>query len=289
MEPKIIINGQVFFYRQKAPFVYSGHSILGALEYDSSEDKVKCHECGKWFHHVGSHLFPAHRMSAREYKSKHGLRFRSALIAEGVREKLLLGVGAQSIERLLASVNHPLRNESVRRRTSERMLSNNPAKNGRTAEFLNESNQCHAQLLFRLNGLAHKLGRTPSLKDLRDAGISPSSLTNTFNVERVNQVMSLVGLIPNDGFPRTQKKIYTPEVLIELLRDFYSHHGRLPSGTDVRRGLVPYSVMRSRSVGRFENLCESAGLRKVYQDHRSSQKRRAQRASVANRLLSGVA
>jgi hypothetical protein len=40
----VIICGQVFRYEDKSPFVPSGRSVNGALEYDKSGESIKCHE-----------------------------------------------------------------------------------------------------------------------------------------------------------------------------------------------------------------------------------------------------
>lgn len=74
MSHKVIIRGHVFDYAEKAPFVTSGKSVLGALEYNPETETVKCHECGEWFSSIGKHCFHIHEIPAVDYKVKHGLQ-----------------------------------------------------------------------------------------------------------------------------------------------------------------------------------------------------------------------
>ena len=40
-ERKVLFNDKVFLYKQKAPFVPSGMSIQGGLEWDPEQDKIR--------------------------------------------------------------------------------------------------------------------------------------------------------------------------------------------------------------------------------------------------------
>ena len=54
--------------------------------------KLKCKICGKKYHHLGSHIFHGHQMTAREYKSEYELPYKMALISNEIylkRKKLL--------------------------------------------------------------------------------------------------------------------------------------------------------------------------------------------------------
>ena len=46
--------------------------------------KLKCKICGKSFHHLGSHIFHFHGITAREYKTEYELPFKMALISNEV-------------------------------------------------------------------------------------------------------------------------------------------------------------------------------------------------------------
>lgn len=50
-------------------------------------DKLTCKICKKSFSHLGSHIYHAHKMLARDYKTKFGLPYSEALISETIYYK----------------------------------------------------------------------------------------------------------------------------------------------------------------------------------------------------------
>jgi len=264
----VIINGQVFLYRQKAPFVPSGKSVLGALEYDPRVDKLRCHECGQWFKSLGTHVALLHKISGPEYKKKHGLRKRSALVSEDLRTARIQ-MGRERIPLLHASQN------SERRAASRERLLAHPLPRKHTPERRNLTDTCQAQMLAKVRSIAEIVGHTPSVRELRQHGVSPSSLCTTFNMSTGNLsgVMSLLGLQPNSPF---QEKFSKP-LLIELLRDFYVAHNRLPYYSDFQRGLAPSKHMYQHAFGSYEQACQEAGLGDVYIQQVANFRTKAQR------------
>lgn len=154
----VLIRGHVFTYAEKAPFVASGVSVLGALEYDEATDKTKCHECGAWFGGMGTHI-RAHGLKRAEYNQRHGLCRASALGGLGVRDKHRKAVSSRSTNALHSA------------RSSAR-----PRGSSRSMEEANEKARCAAQLLYRLQILAAQKGHTPRKIDLMEAGFSVHSL-----------------------------------------------------------------------------------------------------------------
>lgn len=264
----VIINGQVFLYRQKAPFVPSGKSVLGALEYDPDADKVRCHECGRWFKNLGKHANMTHNLKGPEYKKKHGLRKKTALVSEDQRTARIQ-MGRERVPLLHASQN------AARRAASRERLLVHPLPRKHTPERRNLTDTCQAQMLAKVRSIAEIVGHTPSVRELRQHGVSPSSLCTTFNMSTCNLggVMSLLGLQPN----RSPGFQYSKPMLIELLRDFYVCHKRLPYQSDFARGLSPSRHMYQHSFGSFEKACQEAGLGDVYVEQVVHQRTKAQR------------
>lgn len=240
MSTHVKINGQTYLYQQKAPFVASGESVKGALEYNPSTDKIRCHECGRWFGHVGSHAAQAHGLLSEDYKTKHGLKQSTALIAEGPRSALVLSghrvarehilkIGAQT--RIVTQTSLGLERRRLTR-----------------YEQRNERSTCHEQLLAKLRELADRLGRTPTIHEAREAGISPSSTKLAFNC-KWPKVMELVGLMPRHSGHRTDRIHYTDGALLQMLSQFIATHGRKPQPSDQRRGLLPDSQTYYRHFG----------------------------------------
>jgi len=178
----VIIRGHVFQYEEKAPFVPSGQSVLGALEYDETTDKVRCHECGTWIGGLGTHV-KVHGISRKEYNRRHGMRTNAALSGLKTRQK----------HREAA-----IRNGNAERlQKSQRSCSRGKGSLPRSQESHNQNARCAAQLLFRVQNIAVRVGRTPTNSDMREAGIDHSTLVRRFG--SLDAVMKILGLEVNRG------------------------------------------------------------------------------------------
>lgn len=252
-EEKVLIRGKVFLYKAKAPFVPSGVSIYGALEYDEAEEKVRCHECGDWLLALSVHISTKHKMHPRAYRARHGLRVQTSLSAPSA-------FATQRQQRpstpLLEAGKRSLR--SIGRPRPERY---------QHAERINENNTCQAQILARLEALAERLGRTPKCSEIVDAGMHVGSILLRFNVRSMSDVFSLIGLKGNprgagSGAAEKNQK-YDRPVLIELMRDFYVKYRRKPGRSDERAGLIPSLATYYRHFGSMAAAYEAAGLGKI--------------------------
>lgn len=58
----------------------------GEIHYDD-EGKVICHECGRSYHKLSTHLIGKHKISSKEYKRKHGLNNGAKLTSKSLQEK----------------------------------------------------------------------------------------------------------------------------------------------------------------------------------------------------------
>lgn len=188
---KVIIRGHVFDYAEKAPFVVSGKSVLGALEYDDEADKIKCHECGTWVAGLGYHL-KAHGMKAKEYRSRHGLNISRSPLAgrkicarKRIRNRISYDLQAARGTGI-CSAGHT---EKLRANAESRRGSKQPR-----TEHANLVGRCRAQSLFRLQVLAAQLGRTPTTKEINGAGITGRAIQKLFG--SINGGIRQAGLIP---------------------------------------------------------------------------------------------
>lgn len=262
---KVIIGNEVLFYRQKAPFLRSGKSLEGALEYDPAQDRIRCHECGKWFTYLAPHIKQKHHITSSEYKKKHGLSARAALVGEHLRElKVTRGIfysyGPDAQERLRLARESPKQRQNLQ-----------PVQAiGWSTEKKNLRGTCHAQLLARLKTLTARLGHSPTVRELRQAGIWPYTLCTTFNVYTVNDVYSLLNMESLPESPQKSRRKHTPEILVELLRDFYVKHHRLPGHSDFNRGIIPSPETYRRAFGSLEAAYREAGVGAVHEKQYSS-------------------
>jgi len=64
-----------------------GHGRYAVLDTDN-EGRLLCHECGRWWQHLGTHAFGAHGLTAAQYRQAHGLGATTRLVGAGPRERM---------------------------------------------------------------------------------------------------------------------------------------------------------------------------------------------------------
>ncbi|MGD9526420.1 MAG: MucR family transcriptional regulator [Dehalococcoidia bacterium] len=67
-----------------------GHGRYGILDRDE-QGRVLCHECGRWWQHLATHLAGTHGIRAADYRRTHGLSTGTALIGARTRAALRAG------------------------------------------------------------------------------------------------------------------------------------------------------------------------------------------------------
>ena len=186
----IILSGLVFPWIEKAPYVMSGYSVLGGLEYNQAEEVVKCHECGEWFKELGTHVYRTHGLRAVAYKQERGLSNRSSLAAIGSRK---------------------LRAKNLRTRG---LVGNGGFKVGHpqygttrySPEVRNLRGACLAQLQHRARQLLIQLGRVPTAADFRAAGLHHAVIKNAFGVS-LRQFLLSLGMPPRPRGVRASARL----------------------------------------------------------------------------------
>ena len=249
----VIVRGQVFRAEEKAPFVPSGESIQGLLEYDRETDRIKCHECGKWFASIGGHA-QTHGLSPREYKLKYGLNLSSGLLSAGLR------ASAQKTSREMIGLRVGLnvRGKSARK---PKQAGKRVAGNRLRYEWRNANGLCREQLLERLKVIAKDLGYTPT----------QSSLGHEFRAGSDAHFGGWDEMCKAAGLPASHKggkKLYETKVLCELLVDFYVLNQRLPRARDFSTGSLPSFDVYLNRFASLANAYEAAGLVRVAESRR---------------------
>lgn len=218
-ETHVIVAGNFFSWQDKAPYVRSGHSILGAVEYDERTDEVKCHACGKWCKSISEHVAAQKRHgsslhgSSREYRIRHGFRIAHSPLATPSVTRRRKETGSLSFGNLpspaMTRIQHA-KGGSVRASVNRaRYLVGSIAY----PEKANLTYTCKAQRIATLKRFAKDLGRTPTYKELaafEDNGrkpLLPMSLTNLFGVS-LSKILLQAGLTPRSQriwYPRQPK------------------------------------------------------------------------------------
>ncbi len=237
----VIIRGLVYPFEDKAPFVQSGRSVLGALEYDKSRDLVRCHECGGWFRNTGAHSAQAHGITAREYKEKHGLRSVSSLSVPSL-------VKARSDVSLRLNSAKFVKNFSIEKQ--KKVYRFRP----RHCELINERGRCEAQLLKKVADLTADLKRAPRMDEVPDF----HAVAKTFGSTSSALESLGMGRLP-------QARRYTRALIVELVRDFYVLNGRVPTTRDFTRcAQLPGKSTVLKIFGTAESLYAECGLIEQY-------------------------
>lgn len=199
----VMIRGQVYTWEEKAPYVSSGKSLLGAFEYDRENDRIRCHECGEWHTRLSAHVAFRHsELSTAGYKRKHGIVQNVGLTA--LRKRTQDIETAQARARLAPKM--PPAHFGKRQRHPPNMET-----------FRNERNICEAQCLFRLRNLVLEIGSVPLTHEI------PVNLRKNLrhHYGTVTNALEILGL-------QAHRAVYTKDILIEALRDFYVLNRRLP-------------------------------------------------------------
>lgn len=222
-------SGYVKLYNYKEPFMeYSGgFGYQGVLLFDGETDKVQCHECGNWVLNLPSHLWHEHRMKANLYKQRVGLSPTTSLVNEKIREKL--------IERGMAAQKNLIRGMGTFSKEKRQAIRAATIKAMNSLEYKNSVGTCPLQLLTRLKQQAQDLGRTPRAEEVG----SYATYVKIFG--SFKNACDRAGLKPRGrGVNINRNPIrYTHEIVKDLVERFIKEHGRRPTGSDCRRGLLP--------------------------------------------------
>jgi hypothetical protein len=249
----VIIRGQLFSREEKEPFVPSGYSLLGALEYNQETDELRCHECGDWFVGLSGHVRQAHNMKVADYKAKHGLRQDTSLISINTRVKIgsatkRRGGGGRKVwdgravsskvDRIAGRVRH-------------------------YQEAANERGRCKAQTLHKLLTLGQQLGRCPTIEEAIQVGVRHGPVRKLFGGLPFSMICEMAGLKKRVvGKPFDGNGPLSAERMLELLRKFYLDHGRVPRASDCSPGVLPCLTIYYRTFGKMCHAYRLAGIPK---------------------------
>lgn len=255
---KVVIGNDVALYAEKAPYVQSGASLQGVLLLDPRADLVQCHECGEWFQSLPEHVWKIHKMRTSDYKHKHGLLRHCALVNERIRNALVSAGNREAAKR-----GPGFYLEMRRRAKAASWIKPAGIAHGPYHAARNRKGRCHAQDLNELKVLAARIGRCPSNEELIQANLHPAALEYRFN-RKIKEILFLAGLA------REERSVFTPELLAELLRDFYVSYQRLPSVSDFKRRVLPSPRTFRRHFGSMGNAYFAAGLELIAERRKRS-------------------
>ncbi len=143
--------------------VKKGFGYMGVIVEDYESGKLQCHICGEWLQMFNSHLAQTHKMTSNEYRKKFGLSISTALRSK----KLRLNQSAVMIKLMK---EHP---ERFNNKFSHNGFGKGNSYAGnrkgkqKAEETVNKYGVCDLQIMDRILKLRDKLGKTPTLIDIK--------------------------------------------------------------------------------------------------------------------------
>lgn len=151
IEPLLQIKGPL----QKAPL---SHGFLGCLMYDTDEDKVQCHDCGRWFRYLGAHI-KVHDLKDDAYRMNYGLAFNYPLCGRRFSK-----LRSNDVTDKFLKAGTDMR----RKLKGKQRLNAKPRQVGTATESeKNRNGTCSKQVDERYKSLVLKLGHHPSSPEFR--------------------------------------------------------------------------------------------------------------------------
>lgn len=240
-------------YKEPLTPVQDGFGYLGTLAARDDGSALQCHICGAEKMSLALHVRNAHKISADEYRQRFELSPRTSLVSP----ELSLSIG-----RRFALWKERASKEEKDDAELRRIKSAKPTYRNWTLslETRNKRGNCPEQLLDKIRTLAVELQHTPTVTEFTNHynGVYYSTIMRTFGSYK--EAVRRADLAPVIAKKKVSQTYYTPDMLLDYLKQFKTVHGRTPTSTDCRRGLLPRSDHYSKRWGSFSEARKAAGL-----------------------------
>lgn len=136
--------------------VKKGFGYIGVVVEDCGSGKLQCHICGEWFGIFNSHLSHKHKLTSNGYRKMFGLSRSTALKSKKVRLR-------QS--EVMIELRKGKKYQNAFKRNN--LFAGNRKNKQKSIETINKYGVCDLQIIDRVLKLKEKLGKTPTLIDLK--------------------------------------------------------------------------------------------------------------------------
>jgi hypothetical protein len=232
------------FVKTKTDFGYSG-----VVEYDETNDTIRCHECGKWFHYLGPHLRAIHKTTTSAHKIKFGLNLNMPLCGKRLSEQ----------RRNQLTEQNKMEGWKKIKRRSRRAVSKKKRQNGNATEASkNRYGLCDLQMKTRYEFVKAEVGHQPTTQELKKH--DPALLSA---IERrsgtLNKFRESIGDRPMTA---QEHQMVSEADLMALLRKWAKENGRVPRAADFKKatGEYPQYTTYYGRFGSWSNAISLAGL-----------------------------
>lgn len=243
-------------YKEPLKPVTEGFGFQGTLAQTEDGEFVQCHICGKLAANLGSHVYGAHKMLSAEYKDMFQLAKMTPLCSDvfsrQAKERTLEWMKTKTVDEL-AQMNVSKNGAHEKRKIQPRSM---------TLEEMNRKGICPDQLLDIIREAATALNKTPTVIEL-----NTYHKTQRYQVPIIRtygsykKACEYAGLTPNKpGGAGGAKVAHTREGLLQMLKDYYTRWGIVPTANDCARGFLPPIAVYVKHFGSIKKARKEAGL-----------------------------
>ena len=156
-------SGSINIGKWVPPFkkVKGGFGFVGVIAEDTKTGQLQCHHCGKWYQQLQTHMIK-HKLNGESYRAKYGLLSSTALKSKRIRlihsKTCRASIKAGKMNKgNIGGYGFKKRNIYAANRKGK--------KTGEEAK--NRHGVCDLQIMSKIMKLSKKLGKTPSLIDIK--------------------------------------------------------------------------------------------------------------------------
>lgn len=156
-------SGYINIKKWVPPFapIVGGFGYVGVIAEDSRTGQLQCHECGKWYEQLPTHIIK-HGLTGEKYREKFGLLVSTALKSKRIR--LIHSRVCQKNQKLGKMQLGNTNGYGFKKNNKE---SGNRKGKPKAEESQNRYGVCDLQIMTKIIELGKKLGKTPTLTDIK--------------------------------------------------------------------------------------------------------------------------
>lgn len=258
---KILPQERIYpLYKAAEPFMSAldGHGYFGVLLYDSWEDKVQCHMCGKWFKLLSAHINQAHKVNTDYYRERFGFGKHLGLCSLGLskRHSELIKTNKGQKENFERNIKGSIQSRlnygdsDYKKRIGELIK-----KSRKVMSYRNKISACDEQIRSRFRVIQQIVKKVPSLRDINKYDPSLHRLIRTY----FGGIQNLQKSLGVDTY-KTGVKIRDID-LIASMRNYVIKNKSIP--TSYRKVLEYSSETYKNHFGSWRKAVEIAGLHQL--------------------------
>lgn len=164
-------SGYINIEKWEPPFapVKKGFGYMGVVAEDSEDGTLQCHVCGNWYEQLPTHYTKKHGLTGEEYKQKFGLLSSTALKSKRIR--LIQSATITKLQKQGRMNVGNRRNKNGKKYGFTKANKEAANRKGwkKPLEAQNRYGVCDLQIMTKIISLGKKLGKTPTLTDIKDA------------------------------------------------------------------------------------------------------------------------